>query len=269
MELGEKLKLARLEAGFSQRQLCGEVITRNMLSQIENGTARPSMDTLRYLAGRLGKSLSYFLEDDAVVSPNLQVMIRARELWTEGRRGEVLEILKDYREPDRLFDMERQLLYREGVLEVAREALEAGKPIYAGELLTQLGALREGYCAEDLERRRLLLLAAACPRELEAVCGGLPALDEELMIRAAAAMERQDYHRGGALLDAAEDRENPKWNLLRGKCHEAEKAYRSAIACYLKAEPALPEETAPGLERCYRELEDYKMAYHYAYRQRK
>ena len=43
MELGEKLRLARLEAGMTQRQLCGDEITRNMLSQIENGTARPSM----------------------------------------------------------------------------------------------------------------------------------------------------------------------------------------------------------------------------------
>lgn len=34
MELGQRLKQARLEAGMSQRQLCGDVITRNMLSQI-------------------------------------------------------------------------------------------------------------------------------------------------------------------------------------------------------------------------------------------
>ena len=50
MDLGEKLKKVRLDAGLSQRQVCGERITRNMLSQIENGSARPSMDTLRYLA---------------------------------------------------------------------------------------------------------------------------------------------------------------------------------------------------------------------------
>ena len=53
MELGEKLRQARLEAGFSQRQLCGEEITRNMLSQIEHGTAKPSMKTLQFLAARL------------------------------------------------------------------------------------------------------------------------------------------------------------------------------------------------------------------------
>ena len=53
MELGEKLRLARLEAGLSQRQLCGDRISRNMLSLIEHGSARPSMDTLRFLAQRL------------------------------------------------------------------------------------------------------------------------------------------------------------------------------------------------------------------------
>ena len=76
MELGEKLRLARQEAGLSQRVLCGNTITRNMLSQIENGSAKPSMDTLRYLAQRLGKSVSYFLEEDAVTSPNQPISVQ-------------------------------------------------------------------------------------------------------------------------------------------------------------------------------------------------
>ena len=79
MELGEKLKQVRLEAGLSQRQLCGDTITRNMLSQIENGSARPSMDTLQILARRLGKPVSFFLEEQAVLLPNRTVMEQARE----------------------------------------------------------------------------------------------------------------------------------------------------------------------------------------------
>ena len=63
MTLGEKLKQARLEAGLSQRQLCGEEVTRNMLSQIENGVAMPSMGTLSYFARQLGKPVSFFLEE--------------------------------------------------------------------------------------------------------------------------------------------------------------------------------------------------------------
>ena len=65
MELGQLLKQARLEAGLSQRQLCGDEITRNMLSQIENGSAKPSMETLRYFATQLGKPISFFLEEEA------------------------------------------------------------------------------------------------------------------------------------------------------------------------------------------------------------
>ena len=84
MELGEKIKQARLEAGFSQRQLCGEEITRNMLSLIEHGSARPSMDTLRYLAGRLGKPVSFFLEEEAVISPNQDSMLQARAAYEAG-----------------------------------------------------------------------------------------------------------------------------------------------------------------------------------------
>ena len=60
MELGEKLRQARLRLGLSQRQVCGDQITRNMLSRIENGAARPSMKTLGCLAARLGKPVSYF-----------------------------------------------------------------------------------------------------------------------------------------------------------------------------------------------------------------
>ena len=78
MTLGEKIKQARLEAGLSQRQLCGEEVTRNMLSQIENGSAKPSMATLSYFATRLGKSVSFFLEEEAVCSPNQEIMTAAR-----------------------------------------------------------------------------------------------------------------------------------------------------------------------------------------------
>ena len=79
MELGQRIRQLRLSKGMSQRQLCGDVITRNMLSQIENGSARPSMDTLSYLAARLEKPVSFFLEEDTVTSPNQAVMTRARD----------------------------------------------------------------------------------------------------------------------------------------------------------------------------------------------
>ena len=84
MELGEKIRQARQARGLSQRQLCGEDITRNMLSLIENGSARPSMNTLKILAARLGKPVSFFLEEDALASPNRETMERLHESWDAG-----------------------------------------------------------------------------------------------------------------------------------------------------------------------------------------
>ena len=64
MTLGEKIKTARKNAGITQSSLAGDKITRNMLSAIENNSASPSFDTLRYLAEQLNLPLSYLLCDD-------------------------------------------------------------------------------------------------------------------------------------------------------------------------------------------------------------
>lgn len=64
-EIGEKLRRARLEAKMTQSRLCDGIVTRNMLSRIENGAARPSIGTLRALSVRLGLSAGYFLDGDA------------------------------------------------------------------------------------------------------------------------------------------------------------------------------------------------------------
>lgn len=64
MELCERVRRLRLEAGMTQSELAGDKITRNMLSQVENGNASPSIQTLRYIAARLNTSAAYFLSDD-------------------------------------------------------------------------------------------------------------------------------------------------------------------------------------------------------------
>lgn len=64
MNIGEKIKKLRSTKLMTQAELVGNEITRNMLSQIENGSANPSMETVRYIAGRLNVSPSYLLADD-------------------------------------------------------------------------------------------------------------------------------------------------------------------------------------------------------------
>ncbi len=61
--IGERIRRTRIACGLSQTQLAGKNLTRSFISQVENGRCLPSPQTLRILADRLGKPISYFLEE--------------------------------------------------------------------------------------------------------------------------------------------------------------------------------------------------------------
>jgi len=265
MELGEKLRQARLEAGLSQRQLCGEEITRNMLSLIENGSARPSMSTLKTLASRLGKPISFFLDEDVLDSPNEKVMAQLRTFWDRGETEKVFSLLGQYAAPDPVYDREFVLLRQLALLAQAEKAIGEQKLPYARSLLEQAEEGQPVYCGEELGRKRALLW---CRLDCAHV-SKLPGLDEELLLRAQDAWQRRDLDRCEALLEASEDKSGGLWNLLRGRCLEDKQDYQNAVRYLHGAEKAFPEETAPCLERCYREMGDYKQAYFYACLQKK
>lgn len=218
MDLGGKIRRARLEAELSQRQLCGEEITRNMLSLIENGSAKPSMKTLGYLAEKLGKPLSWFLDENG--DDNAALVTSAANL----RR--------------------------------AREALTDGKDVFAEELLKNV-------TAPELQREKLLLSARIPGVSAAEIVKSLPSLDEELLLRAKAALEAGEGARCGQLLEAAEDQAAPEWNLLMGILYVQKKSWEAASICLERSEKTHPE-AVPLLEQCFRELGDFKRAYEYA-----
>ena len=261
MELGEKLRQARLEAGLSQRQLCGDTITRNMLSQIEHGTARPSMDTLLYLAARLGKPVSFFLEEDAVVSPNQTAMDAARRLYDAGEYDAMLSVLEEYRAPDPVFDREKALLTNLALLGLAEAAISEGRIPYARELLRQI--TKQPYLDGEVQNRQALLLGKTDPSQ-----GDYPSLDEELLIRGRSALAGGNLDRAAALLDAMEDHSSPQWQLTRGEICLRLGDYSQAAQYLHRAEETFPRDTAKLLEVCCRELGDFKQAYFYACKQR-
>ena len=265
MTLGEKLKQARLEAGLSQRQLCGEEITRNMLSLIENDSAKPSMKTLQYLAGRLGKNISYFLEENAVLSPNLEIMASARQLYHTGNFAEADKILENYRSPDPVCDCEKELLWALIQLELAKEAIAQERFLYA-VLLLQQTTVNTFYMQEDIKRRRLLLLGTIPGQR---VSSRLPSLDGELSLRAEDALADGNFSRAAHLLESMEDQKGTRWHLLRGKAELQQQNWLSAADHFKIAEADFSREVFPLLETCYRELGNYQKAYEYACKQRK
>ncbi len=230
MSLGEKLRQARLEAGISQRALCADVITRNMLSQIENGSARPSMATLQYLAGQLGKPVSYFLEEMPV--PQEQA----------------------------------PLFHLVQGLEQARQLLNAGKSQEAAAALQQ--AEQHLPEAPDWIRRQSILLKARLnPEQAATLADQLPSLDGELMVRVGAALKANQPQLCIRYLTACENRE-AAWELAMGEALLLQAQYAEAAHHFHQAESQYPHRTSQTLEICYRELEDYQKAYHYACRVR-
>ena len=229
MELGEKIRQARLEMGLSQRQLCGEEITRNMLSQIEHGTAKPSMKTLTFLAARLEKPIQYFLEEDSPPLPS------------------------------------RQLTERLSLLDAAEAAIHQERYPYARQLLERA---ENSTGLSALERHRLLLLSKIPGENLSKIVSALPSLDEELLLRTEEALLREDWGRAQALLAAAEKKESPRWHLLRGRVLLAQCQHTAAAVHLEQAEAAFPEICVPLLEECYRELGDFRKAYQYACKQK-
>ncbi|MFJ7935007.1 helix-turn-helix domain-containing protein [Sporosarcina sp. NPDC096371] len=61
--LGERIRKLRKQQKLTLEALAGDELTKGMLSLIENNKANPSMDSLSYIANRLGVEVSVLLEE--------------------------------------------------------------------------------------------------------------------------------------------------------------------------------------------------------------
>jgi len=100
LSLGGKIKQIRIEKKITQQELVGDFITRNMLSQIENDIATPSIKTLQYLAESLEVPLSFLMvgEHDDEFNKNFEfddmdtIKIKARKTFFDGDYLKYIEI---------------------------------------------------------------------------------------------------------------------------------------------------------------------------------
>ncbi|MDR0943500.1 MAG: helix-turn-helix domain-containing protein [Ruminococcus sp.] len=99
-EIGKAIKDKRKSLKLTQAETVGDVITRNMLSQVESGAANPSMKTLLYLTERLG--LSVLVADSVELAAIAYV--KAKELFHAGEFEKVIEIADGIENDSPLFD---------------------------------------------------------------------------------------------------------------------------------------------------------------------
>lgn len=263
MELGQKLKAARLEKGLSQRQLCQNIITRNMLSLIENGSAKPSRSTLQALCARLELPLSHFIAD--APSENLQILSRA----TAEAPREALQSLEGYASPDTLLDGWYHYLCLQKRLCLARESLQEHRNRYAAALLKECdihldysAALR----ALFIEEYALLCHDAELLSANQAAAL-LPSHSASLLLQAQAAFQRGDYTLCLTLLDSACPLTHDG-KLLQCDALLALKQYSRVCPLLLDLEHSQDPAVYSRLEHCYREQGDFQKAYYYACKQR-
>lgn len=91
MTFGEKLKIARTEAGLKQAELAKKLKTSgNTISNWENNVSKPDLDTLSYICGILHVNASFFLQpsipDDEVSITELKMIKKYRDLDPHGKK---------------------------------------------------------------------------------------------------------------------------------------------------------------------------------------
>lgn|GEM_PF-287742 len=86
--IGARIRQARLRAGLTQQKLAGERYTKAYVSALENGSSKPSMAALNYLAGRLEIPATVLLGGETDNWSRLEADV----LLASGRWQEALDI---------------------------------------------------------------------------------------------------------------------------------------------------------------------------------
>lgn len=130
VELGKRIKEARLARKMTQSDVVGDFITRNMLSQIESGTANPSVKTLTYLAKVLQLPVNYLLPDELetydtseeTVNADFEALIRMKNAFKREEYLQAAQLAEEFTGKENVIYDEANAILARAYLEVAKKA---------------------------------------------------------------------------------------------------------------------------------------------------
>ena len=134
--VGDRIRQARTEAGLSQAQLGRPHFTRAYVSALELGKIRPAMKSLEFLAGKLGKPVAHFVEDEEQERRRQERDVkvsRAGQLISEGRATEAIAELEAIVD-ESLPHVDRLAIKRT----LGRALIEAAQPARAAAILEEV-----------------------------------------------------------------------------------------------------------------------------------
>jgi tetratricopeptide (TPR) repeat protein len=182
LRLGERLRQLRVAAGMTQTDLAGDHFSKEYVSQIERGKTRPTAETIRWLAERLGVDAG-FLANGVSADERGRVdaaLARADALLEARRNDEALEE----------FERVRSAVVATGLPELEARALsgEATVRMRRGEvreaiaLLERARALSEGETFSDIERADVLFRLGVARYKLNSIQTALGLFNEALKL---------------------------------------------------------------------------------------
>ncbi len=171
--LGERIRKYRKQKKMTLEALAGTELTKGMLSLIENNKAKPSMESLAYIAEQLGIEISELLEE--VSSQELRdILDEAEKLYNpddyKNHAQQIVDLIEPYiqslsqgYESARLLDLYFRSLYwlkNENWREYADKAAKLYEELNISSRLAAIGIMRtlEKYTAHDYEQSLQIFL---------------------------------------------------------------------------------------------------------------
>jgi len=182
IQLGERLRTLRVAAGLTQSELAGGRFSKEYLSQIERGRTRPTVETLDWLAGRLGVDPEYLESGvSAEERSRAEVVLARAEALLEAHR---------YVEAQDELARSRERVVRVGAPELELRALlvESWADIQQGQITEALSVLvrardlAEAPGRSDVDRAAVLLRLGVCRYKLSSISTAVALLDDALAL---------------------------------------------------------------------------------------
>ena len=182
LRLGERLRQLRVAAEMTQTELAGERFSKEYVSQIERGKTKPTPETIRWLAERLGVDAGFLASGvSADERGRVDAGLARADALLEARRNE--EALAE-------FDSIRSAVLATGMQELEARLLsgEATVRMRLGEvreaiaLLERARGLSEGSAFSDVERADILFRLGVARFKLNSIQTAIGLFDEALKI---------------------------------------------------------------------------------------
>jgi tetratricopeptide (TPR) repeat protein len=180
--IGERLRQLRVAAGLTQTDLAGDRFSKEYISQIERGKTRPTVETIEWLALRLGV-------DSGFLASGVSADARAKA-ETILARADVLA--QEHRFDDAIAEYARALpaVLGTGAAELRVRALNGeamaraqnGDVKAALALLAESRALVEGEAFSDVDRAEVLYRLGVCRYKLSSIATSLALFNEALAL---------------------------------------------------------------------------------------